>query len=150
MFFHYGVLCSVPSLIKNKIYCCKTWSSLDEILHYVKARKQDEKVDVLMNQLSVSGKKTVGESIYPPEMIARAFEYFCISRSLYNCLCRDFQLPSIRTLTRITSKTNSVDDADFVKGVSQSLPDWQKRYVTIYKLFICYFHAQFCVFICIQ
>ena len=27
--FHYAVSCSVPFLIKNKIYSCKTWSSLD-------------------------------------------------------------------------------------------------------------------------
>ena len=125
--FHYGVSCSVPSLIKNKLYSCKTWSCLDEILRYVKARERELKVDVLMNQLSVSGKKAVGKSIYSPEMIARAFEYFCISRSLYDRLRKDFQLPSIRTLTHITSKTSSVDDADFVKGVLQSLPDWQKR-----------------------
>lgn len=127
--FHYGVSCSVPSLIKNKIYSCKTWSSLNEIIRYVKTREPDQKVEVLMNQLSVSGKKTVGISIYPPEMMSRAFQYFCISRSLYNCLCKDFQLPSIRTLTRITSKTSSVDDVDFVKGVLQSLPVWQKRFV---------------------
>ena len=127
--FHYGVSCSVTSLIKNKINLCKTWSSLDEILRYVKSREREQKVNVLLNQLSVSGKKTVGKSIYPPEMISRAFEYFCISRSLYDRLCKDFQLPSIRTLTRITSKTSSLDDTDFAKGVLQSLPDWQKRYV---------------------
>ena len=46
----------------------------------------------------------VGKPIYAPEVIMRAFEYFATSRALYGKLTEDYQLPSMRTLTRITSK----------------------------------------------
>ena len=50
----------------------------------------------------------VGEKKYAPETIARAFEYFCTSRSLYARLRDDFELPSITMLTNITSKVGNV------------------------------------------
>ena len=34
----------------------------------------------------------------------KSFEYFATSRELYGKLTKDYQLPSICTLTRITSK----------------------------------------------
>jgi hypothetical protein len=47
--------------------------------------------------------------IYPVKMTTRCFEYFAISRALYTHLCKDYQLPSVRTFTRITSKFKSID-----------------------------------------
>ena len=32
--YHFGALCSIPTLAANKIVQCKTWSSLDEILRF--------------------------------------------------------------------------------------------------------------------
>ena len=55
--------------------------------------------EVLKEQVSAMGVVPVGHTIYSPEMIVRAFEYFSTSRSLYNQLRRDFKLPSTRTLT---------------------------------------------------
>lgn len=128
--FYYGSSCSVPSLSNNKINQCKNWSTLYEIIRYAKAKEKGHKTDILLRQVSVSGKKNVAQTLYSPEAIARAFEYFCISRSLYHRLREDFQLPSVRTLTRITSKIGSVEDVVFTKGVIQKLPATQKRYVS--------------------
>ena len=110
--FHYGSSCLVTSLSSNRINQCNNWSTMYEIIRYAKTRETDHKANILLHQVSVSGKKNVGQKLYPPEAIARAFEYFCVSRSLYQHLCQDFQLPSVRTLTRITSKIGSVEDVE--------------------------------------
>ena len=57
----------------------------------------------------------VGEKKYSVEMFIRAFEYFALSRATYNRLRRDFQLPSISALTRITSKVKNTDDNSYIK-----------------------------------
>ena len=49
----------------------------------------------------------VGEKKYSVEMFIRAFEYFTLTRATYNRLGRDYQLPSISTLTRITTKVKN-------------------------------------------
>ena len=61
----------------------------------------------------------VGEKNYSLEMFIRAFEYFALSRATYNRLRRDFQLPSISTLTHITSKVKNTDDNSHIHKVSQ-------------------------------
>ena len=70
--------------------------------------------------------QTVGKKLYTPEVIIRAFEYFATSHCLYNKLRQDFQLPSIRTLTCITSKVSNLDESSFVKTIVAGLPDNQK------------------------
>ena len=71
--------------------------------------------------------RKVGKIVYPPEVVTRAFEYFATSRSLYSRLAKDYQLPSIRTLTRITSKVGSQDDTSFLQNVLQHVETWQRR-----------------------
>ena len=61
--------------------------------------------------------KTFGTKINGPEIIIRAFEYFATSRSLYNRLRVDYQLPSVSTLTRITSKVSKLSETTFLHGV---------------------------------
>ena len=59
----------------------------------------------------------VGEKKYESEIIIRSFEYFAMSRALYNRLRDDYQLPGVTTLTRLTSKTNKIDDTAMMKNV---------------------------------
>ena len=54
---------------------------------------------------------TAGERMYSQELIVRAFQYFATSRSLYNRLRTDYQLPSIKTLTRITYKVSALNES---------------------------------------
>ena len=58
--------------------------------------------------------KVVGKKICTPEMIVRVFVCFATSRALYQRLRIDYQLPSVRTLTRITSKISQVDKKKFL------------------------------------
>ena len=53
--------------------------------------------------------------VYGPEIIVRALEYFAIPQCLYNRLGRDYQLPSVSTLTQITSKVSKVSENTFLE-----------------------------------
>ena len=66
---------------------------------------------------------------YSVETIVSAFEYFCFSRSCYSRLRRDFELPSISTLSRLTSITKNTDDTTFLQSVISSQNNRQKNAV---------------------
>ena len=51
----------------------------------------------------------IGKKMYGQELIVRAFQYFVTSRGLYNQLRLDYQLPSTKTLTRITSRVSNLN-----------------------------------------
>ena len=76
--------------------------------------------------------KTSGTKIYDPEIVIRAFEYFATSRSLYNRLRVDYQLPSVSTLTRITSKVSKFFETTFLHGVFKCLKENQKLCVLMH------------------
>ena len=69
----------------------------------------------------------VGEKKYSVEMFIRAFECFALSRATYNRLRRDFQLPGISTLTRITSKVKNTDDNSYIHIVFSNLTDERQK-----------------------
>ena len=71
-------------------------------------------------------KANVGEVLYTPDIICRAYEYFAILRSLYDRFCIDYKLPSMRTLTRLTSKISSMDDLNLVNSILMN-SDLMKR-----------------------
>lgn len=77
------------------------------------------------------GTPVVGKPVYSPETIIRAFEYFTTSRALYQRLRIDFQLPSVQTLTRITSKVAKLDEETFSKAVFQNLEERQNLCVVL-------------------
>jgi len=97
----------------------------------LKHREVGHKSTILIDQLLVMGKKSVGKATYSPQTLTRAFDYFMTSRSLYNKLVEDYLLPSVRTLTRITSKTNNVDDTKFLKSVLENLPYQQRKCIIL-------------------
>ena len=70
------------------------------------------------------------EQKYTPEMIVRGFEYFAKSRTCYKVLRND-ELPSISTLTRLTSKVSNIEDSSFVRNVFQSLNDGLKNCILL-------------------
>ena len=74
----------------------------------------------------------VGHTIYSPEMIVRAFEYFSTSQSLYNQLRRDFKLPSTRTLTQLISKVSKLDDKGFLRRIFHLLPYSAKQCIVMF------------------
>ena len=75
-----------------------------------------------MNNLSY-----VGEKKNQIETIVRAFEYFALSRTTYNRIREDFELPSIATLTRLTSKVRNVDDDSYLRTMFENLKDQRQK-----------------------
>ena len=86
------------------------------------------KKNVIHQQLnSMNNIAYVGEKKYSVETFVRAFEYFALSRATYNRLPRDFQLPSINRLTRITSKVKNTDDNSHIHKVFSNLTDDRQK-----------------------
>ena len=92
------------------------WSTINQILRYLNNFNIYHKKIVLEHFESMAT-QTVGKSVYTTDIITRSFEYFATSRTLHRQLAKDYQLPSIRTLTRITSKVSKKDDMSFLKDV---------------------------------
>ena len=95
--FHFGVRCYASFLSKNRITTIKSWSILDEAVRFLTAMEFDNRKTVLHQHVLSMIPRTVGTKNYSPEIIVRAFEYFSTSRSLYNELRDDYQLPSVTT-----------------------------------------------------
>ena len=68
---------------------------------------------------------------YTLEVIVRGFEYFAKSRSFCKLLRNDYELPSISTLTRLTSNVPRIKGSSFARSVFQSLNDGQKKSVLL-------------------
>ena len=69
----------------------------------------------------------VGEKKYEPATLVRAFEYFALSRTSYRQLCDDIELPSISTLTRLTSAIKNIDDNDYLYSMFFCLRELRKK-----------------------
>ena len=116
--YNCGVRCTIWTLSVIRVYVFNRWSQKQEgcrFLNYCEITPNTKK-NVIHQQLNSMNNITyVGEKKYSVEMFIRAFEYFALSRATYNRLRRDFQLPSISTLTRITSKVKNTDDNSYIK-----------------------------------
>ena len=121
--YHLGVKVTTPSLSKNKITVLKCWSAFDANLKYLSSVEVTNKQTVINQHISAMCSKTVGQKMYCPDIIIRAFQYFVLSRSLYHRLRIDYQLPSVQTLTKITSKVAKLDETAFGRAVFNSLDE---------------------------
>ena len=99
-----GISVCIATLSKNGIRKCKKWSITDEVVRFLSLKDNDHKHNILIEQLSVTGSKAVCQKVNSPTQITRAFTYLCKSRSAYSELRKDLQLPSIRTLGRVTEQ----------------------------------------------
>ena len=124
--YHMGSKVYIGSLNTIRATKINTWSRFEEVLNFLSQRKIDHKTEVLQQQFEMKRETPVGKKIYSPAVIIRAFGYFCTSRSLYSTLRQDYDLPSIRTLTRLTSRVSKLDEIEFLKNVFQQLPNEQK------------------------
>ena len=133
--YHKGVLCTVTTLSRNKIRKISCWSSIEEAVRFLKNYDDatDQKKNVIHEHLHVMGLLIMGcfGKIYPTQMITRCFEYFFVSRALYSRLCKDYQLPSIRTLTRLTSKFSTLGDTAFISKLFGKVPKIQRKCVIL-------------------
>ena len=124
--FHSGIKCIISSLSQNRITQLTRWSQVDEAVRFLKNHSSTRKETVLHQQVSAVGVKSVGERKFSDATIERAFGYFALSRTAYNRLRQDFDLPSVTTLTRMTSSTKRYDDVAFYSKVFFNLSNQQK------------------------
>lgn len=130
--FHLGVRCTAGSLSRNRITALKTWSALEENIRFLSSLEMDHKKEIIHQQLQAMGTQQIGKPLYTPDVMIRAFRYFATSRSLYQQLREDYQLPSIRTLTRITSKVAKIDETTFSTSVFNSLEERKRMCVLLH------------------
>ena len=110
--FHYGVKCYISSLSKNRINTVDTWSKREEIIRYLNSMAFDHKKNILSQQILVMAPKMVGIK-YRSDIVIHAFGYYATSQRLYSRLTDDFQLPSLATLGRMTSKVSKLNQKSF-------------------------------------
>ena len=104
-----------------------------EIVRFLDNLEFTHKKEIMKEEINaMSSKIEIGKKCYTPDTIIRAFEYFATSRVLYNRIQKDYQLPSVRTLTRITSKVSKVSDKEFLESVFNLLEDKQKLCVLLH------------------
>ena len=126
--FHSGVKCTIGTLSANRVTVLNRWTNVQEAILFLNGLGMDQKKNVMHQQLKSTRDLTyVGEKKYEFDTIVRAFEYFALSRTTYKRLREDFELPSIETLTRLTSKVKSVDDESYLKTVFRNLKDDRQK-----------------------
>ena len=69
----------------------------------------------------------VSDKKYTNETLVCAFEYLVPSKAANNRVRQDFELPNVRTLTRLISKVKTIDDSSFIKHIFTCLCDMRKR-----------------------
>ena len=126
-----GSPCTITSLSGNSIRKCNKWSILDEIIRYLSHKESCHKIDIIMEQHSITGKSNGNKYLYSTDTITRAFEYYATSRTLYKRLCDDFQLPNIVLLQRLTSKCSKKDDEQYITSILNELKSYQKRCIVL-------------------
>ena len=129
--YHCGVKCNIPTLSANRIYNLNRWSIIKECIRFLQAEELSHKKLILSEQTTAMGSKKVGEKKYEPATLVRAFEYYALSRSAYNRIRNDFELPSIRTLTKLTSSIRNLDDNDYLSNFFAGLPENRKTCILL-------------------
>ena len=120
--YHCGIKCTISTLSKNRVMTVHAWSVFEKIIRYLKSMEIDNKKCVLQEHLSAMA-PTVGKKTNSQELVLRVFQYFPTSRGLYNQLRIDCQLPSIKTLTRATSKVSTLNETCFTRSVFNAVKE---------------------------
>ena len=130
--YHLGVKTFISSLRKLRVDKLNSWSRLEEAIRFLKLKDVDQHTRVLLEQVESMKAVKIGTKNYSADVIVRAFEYFCTSRALYSKLRQDYKLPSIPTLTNLTSKVGKLDENKFMDTVFSSLPQAMKTCVLVF------------------
>ena len=105
--YRIGIPCTIKTLSMNRMNTLNSWSRINEALRYLANTELNQHQKILIEQFDSMKPTKVGKKKYSASVLTRAFSYFTISRSLYDRLRDDFQLPSIKTLTNITSRVSN-------------------------------------------
>ena len=132
--YHAGVKCYVSTLTSAsmRITHLTDWGHIIECIRFLDHMEISHKKSVLLDTMdSMSHITHIGEKVYSVSTMLRSFDYFATSRTTYNKFRKDFQLPSISTLTKLTSKASSLPDLDYIVKVLDSLPANQKKCIIL-------------------
>ena len=114
------------------IHKLQDWTAISELFRYLENSEVPHKNQILLQHVNcMNNLNVVGVRVYDMEVILRAFNYYATSRSCYRLLYKDLQLPSINTLRKLTCKTKSINDLDYVKQVFTNLSDTQSQSIII-------------------
>ena len=126
--FYSGVKTFIPALSQSHITKFKSWWQIVEAIRYLKNHDPSHKLQILAEDLeSLNNVCQVGKKVYSMKTMLRAFEYYSTSRATYKKIAKDYQLPSVSTLSKITSKTTNTSSLDFVTKVISKLPEKQRQ-----------------------
>ena len=90
---------------KNIIFKFNRWSRIDVALNYFNHKDITQYERVLQEHIIDAMKPIrVGKKLYRPEILVRALDYFATSRCTYEKLRHDYKLPSVKTMSNLTSK----------------------------------------------
>ena len=128
---HYGVKCYFSNLSQNHINTVDTWSKLEEITRYLNSMVFEHKKNILSQHFLAKASKMVGIK-YSSDIVIRAFEYYATSRTLYNRIRDYFQLPSLATLGRMTSKVSKLNEKSFLLSIFNTLNTRQKGCIILH------------------
>ena len=129
--FHCGAKCSIATLSANRCLKLRRWSENAEALRYLRCMELNHQKEVIIQQICSMNSVGSVERKYSTAATIRSFEYFSLSRSCYKRLRRDFELPSIKTLSRLTSIVKNSDDVTFLQNIICGLSDRQKSLVLL-------------------
>ena len=129
--YHSSVQCYSDSLTKNRITTFRRLFQIEEDIRFLNLLEVEQKKSILKEQVEVMTPQIVGKTIYESSILVRSFEYIVRSRSLYNRLRYDYRLPSIKTLTTLTSKTEKLNDLSFLSEVFTNVEGKQRKCVVL-------------------
>ena len=129
--YQLGIECTVQTLSKNRMTTMNSWSRITEAIRYLSTKELNRQENVLRCHIEEMRPRTVGKKTYSLDTLIRAYSYFSTSRSLYKKLRRDYKLPSVKTLTNLTSKVNNTSDRTFLSETFKSLKENQRQCVVM-------------------
>ena len=124
-----GIKRQVSVLTKKRITLCNRWSTSEKALQFLNSSETGKKKDTLMQHTDAMRRSSsIPEQKYTPEVIARRFEYFAKTRSCYKLLKNDYELLSVSTFARFTSKVSNIEETSRICEKCFSKPMlWTKK-----------------------
>ena len=130
--FYGGPICIIKTLTCRNVSELKEWNQIIEVLRYLEHYEVPPKLKIHLEDVgSLSRIQKVGVKVYDSATMVRAFDIFATSRAAYQRLLSQYQLPSVTTLTRLTSKACAISDFDFIQKIFQTLEGRQKQCIIL-------------------
>ena len=120
--YHLGCQVFLKCLTNNRITQFRKRTQIDAALEELSKLIPDEKTNSLLETIYALGGKKVGEKKFTPDIIIKAYSIFRHSRVAYQYMRDRYGLPSVKTLTRFTSKCAKLDETAYIKQVFKNEP----------------------------